>query len=99
MVNESKLVREDAEMMAIQALGFLAGDPERLGRFLAATGLGPADIRAAARDKAFLAGVLDHLAEHESDMLAFAEAAGVAPERVVRARTLLSGPPVERDIP
>jgi hypothetical protein len=99
MVNESKLLREDAEMMAIQALGFLAGDPERLGRFLAATGLGPADIRAAAREQAFLAGVLDHLAEHESDMLAFAEATGVAPERVARARALLSGPPVEREIP
>ena len=30
-------------------LSFIAADPERLGRFLAATGIGPADIRAAAR--------------------------------------------------
>ena len=86
-------------MMAIQALGFLAADDERLGRFLAATGLGPSDIRAAAREKRFLAGVLDHLAEHESDMLTFAQEADVTPERLTRARALLSGPPLERDIP
>ncbi|HWV43703.1 DUF3572 domain-containing protein [Pseudorhodoplanes sp.] len=99
MINNATLRSEDAEIMAIQALGFLAADAERLGRFLAATGMGPGDVRAAAREKWFLAGVLEHLAQHESDMIAFAENAGVAPERVAQARRLLSGPPVERDIP
>ena len=36
-------------------------EPEQLGRFLAATGIGPDQIRNAARDRSFLAGVLDHL--------------------------------------
>ena len=33
--------REVAEIVAIQALNFIAGDPERLGLFLAETGIGP----------------------------------------------------------
>ena len=49
-------------------LAFIAADPERLGRFLAATGIGPADIRAAAREPLFLAGVLDHLANNETEL-------------------------------
>jgi hypothetical protein len=99
MINDASLPRADAEMMAVQALGFLAADAARLGRFLAATGIGPGGIRAAAREKRFLAGVLDHLAEHESVMLAFAQETGISPERIAQARTLLSGPPVERDVP
>ncbi|MGV3632784.1 MAG: DUF3572 domain-containing protein [Pseudorhodoplanes sp.] len=99
MVNNVKLQPVDAEKVAIQALSFLAADPARLGRFLAVTGIGPGEIRAAARDAGFLAGVLDHLADDESAMLAFAQDTGLAPDLIARARTALSGPPVERDIP
>jgi len=42
-----------AEHLAIAALGFIAGEPERLGRFLAITGIGPDSIRAAAREPQF----------------------------------------------
>jgi hypothetical protein len=89
----------DAEDVAIRALSFLAGDEARLGRFLAATGIGPAEIRAAAREPRFLAGVLDHLADDESAMLAFSQEIGIPPEQIARARDRLSGPPIERDIP
>ena len=99
MVNKRKLQPLDAENVAIQALAFLAADPERLGRFLATTGIGPGEIRAAARERSFLAGVLDHIADDESAMLAFAQDAGLPPELIARARAALSGPPVERDIP
>ena len=99
MVNKAKIDRAHAETMAIQALGFIAADPDRLGRFLASTGIGPADIRAAAREPRFLAGVLDHLADDESVMLAFARDSGIDPAGIVRAREILSGRPVERDIP
>jgi hypothetical protein len=99
MINKAKLQPVEAENVAIQALSFLAADPARLGRFLAATGIGPADIRAAAREPSFLAGVLDHLADDESAMLAFAQDTGLPVELIVRARAMLSGPAVERDIP
>ena len=38
------LTREQAEGLAIQALTFIAGDGEQLGRFLAVTGIGPAEF-------------------------------------------------------
>ncbi len=71
-----RMTREDAEGLAIAALGFIAGDAERLGRFLALTGLGPETLRQAARDKGFLGQVLDFMAEDELLLLAFAADVG-----------------------
>ena len=90
--------REFGENLAIQALGFLAQDPERLGRFLSLAGIGPDGIREAAADPGFLAGVLDHVASDEPLLLAVAEHAGVKPEAVMRAHAALSGR-YERDVP
>ena len=50
MPKESLITREFGENLAVQALAFLAADPERLGRFLAVTGIGPDAIRRAAAD-------------------------------------------------
>jgi hypothetical protein len=82
---------EDAERIAILALGHLANDPEQLSRFLALSGMAPSDLRSAAGDPAFLAGVLEHFTNHEPSLLAFAEAAGLEPQAVADARTVLSG--------
>jgi hypothetical protein len=89
--------RESAESLAIEALAFLAGDAERLGRFLALTGIQPDTIRQAARDPAFLAAVLDHLAGDESLLLDFARESGREPGEILRAATTLRGPDWERD--
>jgi hypothetical protein len=80
----------DAEDIAIRALGFLASEPERLGRFLAVTGLGPENLRSAASDPRFLASVLDHVASDESLLLALAANLSLAPETVARANALLN---------
>ena len=82
---------EDAEVIALKALGFLASDPERLERFLAVTGLSLQAIRGQAAAPAFLAGVLDHLRADQSLLFLFAEAEDLAPERIDRARRLLPG--------
>jgi hypothetical protein len=87
----------DPEALAIAALGFLASDGERLGRFLAVTGLGPESLRATARESGFLASVLGYLAEDETLLLAFAADNGVAPESIARARRRLAGPPPDFD--
>jgi len=58
--------KDSAEALAIQALTFIAEDGERLGQFLAATGIGPAQIRAASGEPGFLTGVLDYLVGDES---------------------------------
>jgi hypothetical protein len=88
-----------AEELAIAALGFIAGEPEQLGRFLAMTGIGPNSLRDAARDPRFLAGVLDHVAADEALLLAFAAANEIDPEAVMRARDVLTGGHLERDMP
>jgi hypothetical protein len=90
--------RDAAEALAIAALSFVAAEPERLGHFLAATGIGPESIREAARDASFLSGVLDHLAGDEALLIAFAAHAGIDPADVGRARAALDGV-CERDLP
>jgi hypothetical protein len=91
--------QEAAAAMAIAALGYLAGDPEHLERFLTLTGIGPGDIRTAARAPDFLAGVLDYVAGDETLLRAVAAHAGVAPEELDKARQALSGRDWQRDVP
>ena len=90
---------EAAEGIAIQALSFIAGDGERLGTFLAATGIGPTEIRAASRQPGFLAGVLQYLASDERLAAAFAVEAGYQPADIAKAHDALGGEPWEREIP
>ena len=85
------ITRDGAESLAVEALAFLAQDSERLGRFLAITGMGPEMIRKAAADPGFLAGVLDHIASDEPLLVAFAQHAAVDPRMVERAHALLGG--------
>ena len=94
----SSLTEEAAEGLAIQALTFIAEDGERLGRFLATTGIGPAQIRAAAQEPGFLVGVLDYLAGDERLLSAFAAETGNDPAHVGKALAALGGH-WERDIP
>jgi hypothetical protein len=85
-----QLTREEAEALALTALEFLSQDGERIGRFLALSGLDPGNLRKAAAEPGFLPGVLDHVASDEVLLIAFAEDAGVAPERIGEARHLLA---------
>jgi hypothetical protein len=89
---------EAAEMLAVQALAFIAQDADRLGRFLAITGIGPMDIRDAAAEPNFLAGVLDYVAGDEGMLLAFAKQEGLDPAQLSRARNALTAR-AERDTP
>jgi hypothetical protein len=91
--------RRAAEALAIQALQFLAADPERLGHFLALSGIGPEAIRAAAREPNFLAGVLEHILSDERLLLDFAKQAEIEPPTVMRAAATLGAPGWERDVP
>lgn len=77
--------RDSAEEIAVAALGFVAGDPELLSRFLAITGIQPSMIRAAASQPGFLAGVLEFVLAHEPTLVKFCEQTGVQAERVAPA--------------
>jgi len=92
--------REAAEMLAVQALTFIAEDHERMSGFLAATGLEPGQIRVAAQEQGFFAGVLEHMLADESLLVAFADSAGIDPAEIARARAALGrGRTWKRDLP
>ena len=86
-----RLDEAEAEAIAARALGFIAGDPEELGRFLALTGIGPETIRAAAADPAFLVGVLEYLLSNEPLLISFAARENVRPTLIAAARHILDG--------
>ena len=91
--------REVAEIVAIQALSFVASDPARLGRFLAETGIGPETLRKSASDPKFLTSVLDFVMRDDTTVKAFAEASELHPTNVAAAHQVLSDPAWERDVP
>ncbi len=80
---------DSAESIAIEALGFVASDPELLPRFLAISGIDAASIRAAAREAGFLAGVLQFVIAHEPTLLRFSEQSGIPPQQVSAAMRAL----------
>lgn len=83
--------RANAEETAIAVLGWLAGEPELLGRFLALTGLEADQLRHATKDPGFLGGVLDFLMGHEPTLMAFCAATDTKPETVAAAAHAFSG--------
>jgi Protein of unknown function (DUF3572) len=91
--------REVAEIVAVQALSFIAGDPERLGKFLAESGLGPQTLRTAASDPHFLSSVLDFVMRDDATVMALATATQLHPTNIAAARQVLGDPDWERDVP
>ena len=91
--------REVAEIVAVQALSFIAAEPERLGLFLAESGIGPETLRTAAANPQFLAHVLDFVMRDDATVKAFATASDLHPTNIAAARQVLGDPHWERDVP
>ena len=91
--------RQVAEIVAVQALSFIAGDPERLGLFLAESGIGPETLRTAATDPHFLANVLDFVMRDDATVKAFAAASQLHPTNIAAAHQALNDPQWEREVP
>ena len=86
-----------AETVAISALSYLTGDPEKLGRFLVESGLGPQNLRKAAEEPHFLAAVLDFILSDDRLTVEFAKSQELKPETVVAARDALGLTPKQRE--
>ena len=80
-----------AEVIALQALGWLVGNEELLPVFLGATGSSEDDIRQRAADAEFLGSVLDFLMMDDAWVVAFCDANGLAYEDPMAARAQLPG--------
>ena len=83
--------QDRAEMIALQALGWLAAHDDLLPVFLGATGASVDDIGAQAGDPAFLGSVLDFLIMDDAWIMAFCDTVGLGYQDPMRARQSLPG--------
>ncbi|OAI23110.1 hypothetical protein A1351_19885 [Methylosinus sp. R-45379] len=84
--------KSDARSIALRSLVFLAADDDRMGRFLALTGVDPGDIRALMGEEGFQIALLAHICGDEPLLIDFASGENISPESVVAALAALSGP-------
>jgi hypothetical protein len=85
------LTREAAETIAIQAIGFLAEEPNRIGRFMSLTGMELETLVAGAETSPVQVAVLDYLLSDESLLMVFSGHAALDPPAISAARALLDG--------
>ncbi|MBC7165080.1 MAG: DUF3572 domain-containing protein [Roseovarius sp.] len=83
--------RETAETVALQALGWLAGNEDLWPVFLGATGASEADLRARAAEADLLGAVLDFVMMDDAWVVAFCDARGHGYDVPMRARAALPG--------
>lgn len=77
---------EKAEILALEALAWLAGRHDDITRFLAASGMETTDLRRAAGERDFLASLLDFLLANEPLLLDFCQDASMSPQAIYKAR-------------
>ena len=77
--------------MALKALAFLAHSQEEIDRFVALSGVAPADLRDRADEPEILAAVLDFLLTDDTRVTGFCEEAGIDPRELHAARRALPG--------
>ena len=83
--------QEQAEILALKALGWLAGNDELLPVFLGSTGASAEDLRVRAQDCEFLSSVLEFLMMDDAWIVAFCDAEGLNYADPARARAALPG--------
>lgn len=83
--------QESAEIIGLQALGWLASNDDLLPVFLGASGASEADVKAQAGDPAFLSAVLDFLLNDDAWVMAFCDAHGLDYMAPMTARMALPG--------
>lgn len=80
---------EKAEIVALEGLGWLAGEPDSIQKFLNLSGIDAADLRQAAGEPGTGVAVLDFLLGQDELLMKFCEAAELEPRQVHAARAAL----------
>lgn len=88
---KKEMDKNQAEVIALSAFAWLAGEDERLMNFLALTGADASDLRSRAQDPEFLGFVLDFIMQDDEAILALSEETSMHPDDVRRARYYLDG--------
>jgi hypothetical protein len=82
---------EDAAIIALNFISYLANDADRLNRFCTLTGLGPSDLGKSIGSVDFQAMALDYALQNEDLLLDFAAVEKLNPMDIVAARRRLPG--------
>lgn len=82
---------QDAEIVAIKALKFLADSNEALMRFLTAGTLSPQDLMHRAEEHSVQVAILEFMLSEDTLLLGFCEAEGFNPKEIHQARHVLEG--------
>ena len=82
---------EQAEIIALQALGWLAGNDDLCPMFLGASGGTSDELRSRATDPAFQASVLEFITMDDAWVIAFCDAVRLGYDQPLRARYALPG--------
>jgi hypothetical protein len=96
-LNDDAMTPENAEVLALEGLGWLAGDEEALQRFMMQSGIDPAALRDAAGSPGMGMAVLDFLLGNEDLLLGFCESAVISPKLLHLARHRLTGNKIDRE--
>lgn len=83
--------QDSAQILAIQALAWLAASDEMMPAFLNATGASLGDLRARAGDADFLGAILDFLMMDDQWVVAFCDQHGLPYTALQTARAALPG--------
>lgn len=83
--------QEQAEVIALQALAWLAGNDELCPTFLGASGGSVDELRDRATDPTFLGAVLEFITMDDAWVMAFCDTIGLAYELPLQARYALPG--------
>ena len=82
---------DQASLIALKALAYIAEDEERLSRFLLLTGVEADYVPSAMESPEFQAAVLEYLLADEPTLLAFCAAVQIEPEAPAAALNILAG--------
>lgn len=82
---------EQAETIALQALGWLVSNNELCPTFMGATGSSVEDLRGRATDPAFQASVLSFLTMDDTWVMAFCDTVNLPYDQPLRAQYALPG--------
>lgn len=87
-----RMTEDGAATLALEALSFLAAQPEAFERFAGLSGLDPSSVPARAAEAGFLAAVLDFLLADEALLMEFCDGSSTDFRQVHMARHVLGGP-------
>ncbi|MCA0271644.1 MAG: DUF3572 domain-containing protein [Proteobacteria bacterium] len=83
--------RDEAETVALKALGWIIGAEDQRDGFMAVSGLAPEDLMRRAGEPEVLLAVMDFLLAEDRRVIAFCDAAGQRCDTLATVRAALPG--------